>query len=87
MMTDEEFEDVIHEAMAELPEEFSSKIENLDIFVEDYPSPELQKELRISANGLLGLYSGVPQKHRSPSYYSNVLPDRIYLYKKNNRAE
>ncbi len=86
MMTDQEFEAVIHEALEELPEEFSSKIENLDILIEDFPSPDVQKNLRVSVNGLLGLYSGVPQKYRSPTYYGNVLPDRIVIYKKNLEA-
>jgi predicted Zn-dependent protease with MMP-like domain len=83
MMTDQEFEIVVHEALDDLPLEFSSKIENLDILIEDVPSPEIQRQMRVSERGLLGLYSGVPQKHRSPTSYGNVLPDRIILYKQN----
>jgi Uncharacterized protein conserved in bacteria len=86
MMTDEEFEDAVDEALDEIPEEFQSKIENLDFIVEDYPSPEVQRQMGASRGGLLGLYTGVPQKHRSPSWYGGVLPDRIYLYKKNIEA-
>lgn len=86
MMTDEEFEDAIDEALDEIPDEFHEKIENLDIIVEDYPSLEVQRQMGASRNGLLGLYTGVPQKHRSPTWYGSVLPDRIYLYKKNIEA-
>ena len=86
MMTHEEFEAVVHEALGEIPEEFYEKIENIDILIEDYPDPETQKSMRVSKNGLLGLYSGIPFNKRSPTSYGNVLPDRIYLYKKNLEA-
>lgn len=83
MMNDAEFEAAVDEALDEIPEEFQSKIENLDIIIEDYPSPEVQKQMDSTQFGLLGLYSGVSKNHRSPTWYSGVLPDRIYLYKKN----
>ena len=86
MFTDEEFEKIVEEALNELPEELSQKIENIDILVEDRPTPEIQKQMKVSKDGLLGLYSGVPFNHRSPTSYANVLPDRIYLFKKNLEA-
>jgi predicted Zn-dependent protease with MMP-like domain len=82
-MTDQEFEVIVHEALSEIPEEFYEKIENIDILIEDYPSSEIQRDMRVSRKGLLGLYSGVPFNKRSPTSYGNVLPDRIYLFKKN----
>jgi len=85
-MSDEEFEQIAAEAMDELPEELASKIENVDIIIEDYPSTEVLRSMKVSKFGLLGLYTGVPQKHRSPGIYGNLLPDRIYLYKKNLEA-
>ncbi len=83
MLTDQEFEDVVHEALEELPEELASKLENIDIFIEDYPSREVLSQIKVSKHGLLGFYTGVPQKHRSPTSYYNAMPDRIYLFKKN----
>ena len=83
MLSEEEFEKVVHDALTELPEEFASKLDNIDLFIEDYPSPEIQSAMHVSREGLLGFYTGVPQKHRLPSSYGSVLPDRIYLYKKN----
>jgi predicted Zn-dependent protease with MMP-like domain len=85
-LTSEEFEAIVQEALDELPEEFASKIENVDVFIEDYPSPEIQRQMRVTRSGLLGLYSGVPHNHRSPSSYGNVLPDRIYIFRKNLEA-
>jgi predicted Zn-dependent protease with MMP-like domain len=82
MLSDEEFEAVVDEALAEIPPDLAEKIENIDIFIEDYPSAEVQSEMQAGRHGLLGIYQGVPQQHRGPSY-RNTLPDRIYLYKKN----
>lgn len=82
-MNDLEFEDIVEEALREIPLELQEKIENIDIIIEDYPNQEIQASMNVSRNGLLGLYTGVPFNHRSPSSYGNVLPDRIYLFKKN----
>lgn len=82
MLSDEEFEAVVDEALDEIPQELAEKIENVDIFIEDYPSPQVQADMGVGPRGLLGFYHGVPQSHRGP-YYANTLPDRIYLYKKN----
>ena len=82
-MTNEEFEATAEQALQELPPDLAAKIENVDIFVEDYPSLEVQRSMGVSRYGLLGLYSGTPRNHRSPFHYGNTLPDRIYLYQKN----
>ncbi len=85
-MSDEEFDEVVHEALGELPQEFGEELENIDVFVEDYPDPHILEQMRVSKYGLLGFYTGIPRKHRSPTSYGNVLPDRIYLFKKNLEA-
>lgn len=46
---------------------------NVEIVVEDEP---------VGSDSLLGLYHGVPFKHRGV-WYGNVLPDRITLFKRN----
>jgi predicted Zn-dependent protease with MMP-like domain len=78
----QEFEKTVQQALEELPEEISKALENIDIFIEETPGHEIGEGFRFSANHLLGLYTGIPKNHRGP-YYGNVLPDRIYLYKKN----
>ena len=86
MLNDAEFETIVNEALDELPQDLAEKIENIDIIIEDYPSLDVQQSMKVHKHHLLGLYTGIPQKHRSPTYYGNVLPDRIYLYKKNLEA-
>ena len=83
-LTIEEFEAVIAEAIESLPNEFKSKLDNVDIVVEDYPPREVMRKLP-RGRLLLGLYQGVPQKKRT-SRYGLVLPDKISLFKKNIEA-
>lgn len=79
-----EFEAVISEAIESLPDEFKSKLDNVDVVVEDYPPREVMRKLP-RGRLLLGLYQGVPQKKRT-SRYGLVLPDKITLFKKNIEA-
>ncbi len=60
------------EALASLPEELASQVDNLAVIVED-ESP---------GRNLFGLYEGVPLTKRSPISYSGVMPDRITLYQR-----
>jgi predicted Zn-dependent protease with MMP-like domain len=80
----EEFQDVVGEAIESLPEDFKSKLDNVDVVVEDYPPREIAGKLP-RGRLLLGLYQGVPQKRRT-SRYGLVLPDKISLFKKNIEA-
>jgi len=78
-----EFERLIIKAIDELPDDFKSKLENIDIVIEDQPNMELAKKLKLGGRGrLLGLYQGVPLKART-HYYGMVLPDKITLYQIN----
>jgi predicted Zn-dependent protease with MMP-like domain len=64
------FSDLVEAALEELPEEFRSRLENVQIVVEDHGSP-----------GLLGLYHGIPQTSRNPGTYFGVMPDVITIYR------
>ena len=81
-MERERFELLVAQVIDDLPQEFLDMLENVDIVVEDYPTPE---QLRKSAVGqdetLLGLYEGVPQTRRT-SGYNMVLPDKITVFQK-----
>jgi predicted Zn-dependent protease with MMP-like domain len=68
----ERFEELVGEALDELPGWVRDAMNNVEVFVEDLPPPD-QREL-------LGLYHGVPLSARG-SFYSNVLPDTITLYR------
>jgi len=81
-VTDEEFEELVKEAVNSLPEKFKKKMENIAVVIEDLPSQELLMEMKIkSPYGLLGLYRGVPYPRRG-IWYRNVLPDKIIIFKR-----
>lgn len=75
------FEALVAEAIDELPEEFMRYLENVQVIVEDEPSPELLRSLRMSAHRdtLFGLYQGVPLSRRG-AWFGNHLPDRITIF-------
>ena len=86
-MNREKFENLVISAIAKLPPEFHSKLENVDVVVEDQPSSGLLKELKISHPGqLLGLYQGVPQIKRGRGY-GMVVPDKISIFQKPIEAQ
>jgi predicted Zn-dependent protease with MMP-like domain len=64
------FEALVRDAMDALPEEFSRRLENVDIVIEDSPDRE----------SLLGHYHGVPLTERGAGY-SGFLPDKITIYR------
>ncbi len=76
------FETLVTRVVEDLPEEFSSRLQNIDIVVEDRPS---RGQVRRAGLGygetLLGLYEGVPQTKRG-SYYGLVPPDKITIFQK-----
>ena len=87
-MNRQEFEELVDEALEEIPQEFTSQIDNLVVVVEDRPTPEQDPE----AEGLLGLYEGVALAERGIDYYG-VMPDQITVFREPhlelglNRAE
>jgi predicted Zn-dependent protease with MMP-like domain len=76
------FGQLVEQAINNLPEEFLSKLNNVDVIVQDYPSHSQLTRVR-SRGGytLLGLYEGVPQTKRG-AHYGLVLPDKITLFQK-----
>ncbi|MGD8536005.1 MAG: metallopeptidase family protein [Candidatus Aminicenantes bacterium] len=81
-MERERFEELVEEALADLPKEFKERLQNITVIVEEKPSREVYERLGGSPfNLILGLYHGVPFKHRGP-FYGNVPPDVITIYQK-----
>jgi predicted Zn-dependent protease with MMP-like domain len=81
-MKKEKFERLVEEALARLPRKFKKYLQNIAVIVEEAPSQETRVRTGIpSFSTLLGLYHGVPFKHRGP-YYGNMPPDMIVLYQK-----
>lgn len=79
-MTLEEVEDIVEEAVKDLPEEFSSKLDNVGFVVDAWPNNfEMESIKAHPTNTLLfGLYHGVPKTKRPWSY--SALPDKITIF-------
>lgn len=72
-MSAQEFEDLVAEALDEIPDELARLVDNVVFVVED--------DVPAGEEPLLGLYEGVPLTERG-SWYSGVLPDRITIYRR-----
>jgi len=75
------FEEMVKEGIEAIPERFLEKLDNVDIVIEDEPTPYQLSKLRARKSSIIfGLYEGVPQTKRGP--YGQVLPDKITIFKK-----
>jgi predicted Zn-dependent protease with MMP-like domain len=76
-----EFERIVAGAVENLPDEFQSRLENIDIVVQDWPSQYQTNRVGLKHGKiLLGLYEGVPQTKRT--HYGLVPPDKITIFQK-----
>lgn len=79
--TDDEFAELVGQALDELPEKYTSKLGNVFITYEDEPSQEQREKLKLACNqSLFGLYEGIPLTQRGNGF-SGQLPDKITLFK------
>jgi predicted Zn-dependent protease with MMP-like domain len=86
-MQREEFEALVARAIDNLPPEFQRKLENVDVVVEDWPTPRQLRQAKLNRpTQLLGLYQGVPQTRRGRGY-GLVLPDKISIFQKPIEAQ
>ncbi|MFW6128952.1 MAG: metallopeptidase family protein [Candidatus Aminicenantaceae bacterium] len=77
----QKFEKLVEEAVDNIPKRFKKYLENIVVLVEENPSRETHQKTGSSPfSTLLGLYHGVPFKHRGP-FYGNIPPDVIVIYK------
>jgi predicted Zn-dependent protease with MMP-like domain len=80
-MTKEKFEELVNEGIKAIPKKFLEKLDNVDIVIEDEPTPYQLRKLKSQEDFLIfGLYEGVPQTKRGN--YSQVLPDKITIFQK-----
>ena len=85
-MDRERFEWLVARAVEDLPEEFLTKLENIDVVVEDYPTPGQLRQVGLKhSETLLGLYEGVPQTKRG-GHYGLVPPDKITIFQRSIEA-
>ena len=81
-MDRERFERLVERAVESLPEEFHTRLENVDVVVEDWPAHYLLASLGLRhRHALLGLYQGVPLTERG-GHYGLVPPDKITIFQK-----
>jgi predicted Zn-dependent protease with MMP-like domain len=81
-VTRQQFQQLVEEALRDIPRRFRDEMTNIAIVVEDEPPPELLEEMEIEPpDSLYGLYQGTPLTERGWAQ-GNVLPDRITLYQK-----
>lgn len=79
-VSDERFQQLINEALEELPGEHVKLIKNIAILYEDEPTPEQRETLKLQGGQtLLGLYEGTPLSQRQGA--DRLLPDKITLFK------
>lgn len=86
-LNEDEFSDLVTQAMETLPEEFGPYMENISVEIQPRPTREFMKEhfLEGSPNNLLGLYSGVALPNKSVNSVVDW-PERIFIFQKNIEA-
>jgi len=76
-MDHEQFETVVRETIAGLPDWVHAALDNIDVLVLDEPDEDHDPD----GQGLLGLYLGLPLPERGADY-AGELPDIIYIYRR-----
>jgi predicted Zn-dependent protease with MMP-like domain len=69
----ERFDELVDDALDQIPESLARVVENLVVLVEDEPPEDEPADL-------LGLYDGVALTERD-SRYAGALPDRIFIFR------
>ena len=73
------FENLVDQAIRELPTDFRKKLNNVVVIVEDRPSEEFLDDMEISScDTLFGLYEGTPLTERG--FDTPLHPDRIWIF-------
>ena len=81
-MDRKKFEWLVARAVEALPDEFITRLENIDVVVEDYPTHSQLASVGLRrGETLLGLYEGVPLTKRG-AHYGLVPPDKITIFQK-----
>ncbi len=82
-MKKEEFEQLVDEGITAIGEEFLKLANNVAIVIEDEPSADQRRKMRLGrGHTLLGLYEGIPQTSRQHYGVGTTLPDRITIFRK-----
>lgn len=86
-MNRERFEELVARAIDSLPDEFCTRLENIVVVVEDWPTQgQIVRSGLRGGRTLLGLYEGVPLTRRG-AHYGLVPPDKITIFQKTIEAK
>jgi predicted Zn-dependent protease with MMP-like domain len=79
-VSDNEFNNIVADAIDSVPERYQQRLENVAFIVEDLPTEDQRQKLNLRpGETLFGLYEGVPLPQRGGS--TKLLPDKITLFK------
>ncbi len=82
-LSDEEFAEVVEEALQSIPPGFHHYLQEIAVDIEDEPDAATCRELKLrSPRELLGLYQGTPITDRHVTD-SGRFPERIIIYQRN----
>ncbi len=74
------FEDLVDEALAEIPEPFSRALDEVAIVIDDEPSPQQRRDSHLRpGETLYGLYEGVPRTDWGADLVP--VPNKITLFR------
>ncbi len=73
------FEQLVENALDELPKQFADMLHNVAVIVEEEPSDEDLDLVDDDGHELLGIYRGVPLPERS--YGMPLMPDQIAIFR------
>lgn len=77
----QQFDQTVEAVIAELPQEVRDFMKEVPMVVEDYPSREVLRRMRIRHPAhLYGLYTGIPRIKRSVEQWG-VPSDIVYIYR------
>jgi predicted Zn-dependent protease with MMP-like domain len=79
-MTRDQFQELVNEALDDIPARFRDALQNIAVVIEDKPSRAQLEDVGVEPpDTLLGLYEGTPLTERHWSE-GNTLPDKITLF-------
>ncbi|MEO6513460.1 MAG: metallopeptidase family protein [Candidatus Saccharimonadales bacterium] len=79
-VSDEQFDELMHQAIDSLPKEHIDHLKNVAILFEDDPDEEQRVKVHLQDDQtLFGLYEGIPLARRQGM--QTTLPDKITLFK------
>jgi len=77
-----DIEELAAEAYRSLPEDFRALCGDVVISVADFPTEEVQKDMKAGPFDLLGLFQGVGLAHDAAVAETGRMPNMVFLYRR-----